>query len=213
MIYTLIGKKVGMTQVYDGENRLLPVTVVEAGPCYIAQVKTPDTDGYNAIQIGYGSKRANKIRKSEAGHFKKAGIEVKTALREVRCHEPIDYKVGDVLTVSGFKEGQKVDIIGVTKGKGFQGVMKRYNFGGGPDSHGSMTHRRGGSYGQCQWPGRVYKGRKMPGHMGYVRRTVQNLKVVRIVEDKNVILLKGSLPGPNGSQVLIRTAKKARTAA
>ncbi len=213
MIYTLIGKKVGMTQVYDGENRLLPVTVVEAGPCYVAQVKTSDTDGYNAIQIGYGSKRAKRITKSEAGHFKKAGVEAKATLREVRCPESTEYKVGDVLTVSGFEEGQKVDIVGVTKGKGFQGVMKRYNFGGGPDSHGSMTHRRGGSYGQCQWPGRVYKGRKMPGHMGHVRRTVQNLQVVRIIEDKNVILLKGSLPGANGSQILIRTAKKTKTAA
>lgn len=213
MIYTLIGKKVGMTQVYDGENRLLPVTVVEAGPCYVAQVKTSGTDGYNAIQIGYESKRANRITKSEAGHFKKAGVEVKATLREVRCHESTEYKVGDVLTVSGFEEGQTVDIVGVTKGKGFQGVMKRYNFGGGPDSHGSMTHRRGGSYGQSQWPGRVYKGRKMPGHMGHVRRTVQNLQVVRIVEDKNVLLIKGSLPGPNGSQILIRTAKKTKTAA
>ncbi len=213
MIYTLIGKKVGMTQVYDGENRLLPVTVVEAGPCYVAQVKTSDTDGYNAIQIGYGSKRAKRITKSEAGHFIKAGVEAKATLREVRCQESTEYKVGDVLTVSGFEEGQKVDIVGVTKGKGFQGVMKRYNFGGGPDSHGSMTHRRGGSYGQCQWPGRVYKGRKMPGHMGHVRRTVQNLQVVRIIEDKNVILLKGSLPGANGSQILIRTAKKTKTAA
>ena len=166
MNYTLIGKKVGMTQVYDGENRLLPVTVVEAGPCYVTHVKTTDSDGYNAIQIGYGSKKTKRISKSDRGHFKKSGVDPKAKLREVRCNETSEYKVGDVLTVSGFEVGQIVDIVGVTKGKGFQGVVRRYNFSGGNATHGSMSHRRGGSYGQCQWPGRVYKGRKNAGAHG-----------------------------------------------
>ncbi len=200
-----------MTQVYDGENRLLPVTVVEAGPCYVTQVKTSDSDGYNAIQIGYGAKNARNVNKSEIGHFKKAKVDPVAALSEVRFKESPEFNVGDKLTVSGFEEGQKVDIVGVTKGKGFQGVVRRYNFSGGNATHGSMTHRRGGSYGQCQWPGRIYKGRKMPGQMGNVRRTVQNIQVVKVLEKKNVLLLKGSLPGSNGSQVMIRTAKKSKT--
>lgn len=210
MLHTLIGKKIGMTQVYDEENRLVPVTVIEAGPCPVTQVKTEETDGYNAIQIGYTRKKAKNMTAGQNGHLAKASVEGLSALREVRCQEAPGHAVGDTLTVSGFAEGATVDVVGTTKGRGFQGVVKRWNTKGGPASHGSMFHRRIGSIGLCQDPGHVFKGQIMPGHMGDKRRTVQNLKVVKVYEDKNLILIKGSTPGFNGSQVLIRTSKKAR---
>jgi len=213
MSFTLLGKKVGMTQVYDADNQLIPVTVVEVGPCPIVQVKTQETDGYGAVQIGFGTQKEQRVSKPLKGHYNKAGVEAAQTLSEFRT-EGLDeaFKVGDVLTASRFAEGQKVDIIGVTKGKGFQGVMKRYGFKGGRASHGSMFHRRGGSYGQCQWPGEVYKGRKMPGHMGDKRRTTQNLQVVKVLEEKNLVLLKGSLPGSKGQLVQIRQAVKQKKA-
>lgn len=213
MSFTLIGKKVGMTQVYDADNRLVPVTVVEVGPCPIVQVKTSDSDGYSAVQIGYGPQKEHRVSKPLKGHFAKAGVEPVQTLSEFRT-ESIDeeFKVGDVLTVNRFEEGQKVDIIGVTKGKGFQGVMRRWGFKGGRASHGSMFHRRGGSFGQCQWPGEVYKGRKMPGHMGDKKRTTQNLQVVKVLEDKNILLIKGSLPGAKGQLVHVRQAVKKKKA-
>jgi len=202
-----------MTQVYDADNQLIPVTVVEVGPCPIVQVKTQETDGYGAVQIGFGTQKEQRVSKPLKGHYNKAGVEAAQTLSEFRT-EGLDeaFKVGDVLTASRFAEGQKVDIIGVTKGKGFQGVMKRYGFKGGRASHGSMFHRRGGSYGQCQWPGEVYKGRKMPGHMGDKRRTTQNLQVVKVLEEKNLVLLKGSLPGSKGQLVQIRQAVKQKKA-
>lgn len=213
MSLLLIGKKVGMTQVYDSDNRLVPVTVVEAGPCPVVQVKNTETDGYRSVQIGYGTQKEHRISKPMNGHFKKAGVDPVTHLREFRTEDVEDeLKVGDVLTVARFQEGEKVDIIGQTKGRGFQGVMKRWNFGGGPASHGSMFHRRGGSYGQCQWPGEVHKGKKMPGRMGNDRRTVQNLRVVKVIEDKNLLLVKGSFPGANGSTVYVRPAVKSKKA-
>ncbi|WOO43487.1 50S ribosomal protein L3 [Rubellicoccus peritrichatus] len=213
MSFTLIGKKVGMTQLFDGDNRLVPVTVVEAGPCPVVQVKSQDKDGYSAVQIGFSSQKAHRVNKPQLAHFAKAGVEPTKELREFRTEAlEEELKVGDVLTVSRFEAGQKVDIIGTTKGAGFQGVMKRWGFHGGPASHGSMFHRRGGSYGQCQWPGEVNKGRKMPGHKGDKRRTTQNLTVVKVLEDKNLILLKGSVHGPKGGTVYIRTAKKTRKA-
>lgn len=200
-----------MTQLFDGENRLIPVTVVEAGPCPVVQVKSEEKDGYHAVQIGFKTQKAQRINKPQIGHFAKAGVEPTRELREFRTEGlEEELKVGDVLTVARFEEGQKVDIIGTTKGAGFQGVMKRWGFHGGPASHGSMFHRRGGSYGQCQWPGEVNKGRKMPGHKGDKRRTTQNLVVVKVLEDKNLILLKGSVHGPKGGTVYIRTAKKTR---
>ena len=213
MLYTLIGKKLGMTQVYDGNNSLIPVTVVEAGPCCVVQVKTEESDGYNAIQIGFGTRKASRLSNAQRGHFKRARVDPARRLREVRVAGKPDTKVGEVFTVEGFFEGQKVDVIGLTKGRGFQGVVRRFGFSGGPASHGSMIHRRGGSYGQCQWPGEVYKGRKMPGRMGGGRRTVQNLSVVKVLSDKNLILLRGSVPGAEGSELILRAAKKARKTA
>ena len=212
MLHTLIGKKLGMTQVYDDENRLIPVTVIEAGPCPVTQVKTEATDGLNALQIGYMGKKAKNMSKAQKGHLKKTSLTGLSELKEVRCEGEPAYGVGDTLTVSGFAEGSKVDIVGVTKGRGFQGVVKRWNTKGGPASHGSMFHRRVGSIGLCQDPGRVFKGQIMPGQMGNKRRTIQNLLVVKTYPDKNLILIKGSVPGHNGARILVRSAKKDRTA-
>lgn len=197
-----------MTQVFDDENRLVPVTVIEAGPCPVTQIKSVDTDGYDAIQIGYRPQKVHRMTKATIGHFAKAGVEPMAELQEFRTNGKSELNVGDVLTVERFEAGQKIDVVGTSKGRGFQGVMKRYNFGGGPASHGSMFHRRGGSYGMCQWPGHVIKGKKMPGHMGDVRRTVQNLQIVRIDAERNLILVKGSIPGSRGSLVTVRTAVK-----
>ena len=199
-----------MTQVYDANNKLVPVTVVEVGPCPVTQVKTSETDGYNAVQIGFREQKAHRLNKPDLGRYKKAGVEPQRMTQEFRTDSPSEFSVGDVLSASRFEEGQVVDVIGATKGRGFQGVVKRWNFSGGPRSHGSMFHRRGGSYGQCQWPGEVDKGRKMPGHMGNARRTAQNLVVVKVLEDKNLLLVKGSFPGAKGSTVLIREAKKVK---
>jgi large subunit ribosomal protein L3 len=211
MSLTLIGKKIGMTQVYDGENRLVPVTVVQAGPCPVLQIKTVDgKDGYNAIQIGFGvDQKGHRVSKPLQGHLKKAGVEAVTDICEF-IPDGEEVTLGEALTVNRFEEGQKIDIIGTTKGRGFQGVMKRHGFAGNPASHGSMMRRRGGSYGMCQWPGEVIKGKKMPGHMGNARRTTQNLDIVRIIEDQNLILIRGSVHGPKGGTVFIRKAIKTK---
>lgn len=213
MIATLLGKKLGMTQVYDAENVLVPVTVVEAGPCPVVQVKTLASDGYNAVQLGFGRKKPNRATKPEANHAKKAGLDsVPRTLGEVRLAEAPSVKPGDIITVTAFTEGQAIDVLGVSKGKGFAGVVKRFRVAGGPASHGSMFHRRIGSIGMRQTPGRSWKNQRMPGHMGSEFRTVQNLRVVRIIADKNLILVKGAIPGANGDDVIIRSAKKARKA-
>lgn len=209
MINTLIGKKIGMTQVYDAQNVLVPVTVVEAGPNSVVQVKTVEIDGYNAVQLGFSAKKVKNTSKAELAHAAKAGLEVAPrVLSEVRLAETPTQKAGDVVTVESFKEGQLVDVIGVTKGKGFAGVVKRFRTAGGPATHGSMFHRRIGSIGMRQTPGRVWKNQAMPGHMGQVKRTLQNLQVVKIVADKNLILVKGAIPGANGDDVIVRTAIK-----
>jgi len=213
MSLTLIGKKIGMTQFYNEANELVPVTVVEAGPCPVTQVKTVKTDGYNAVQVGFKAQKEQRMNQPALGHLKKAGVEPVAYLNEFRTEGEPSYKIGDVLTVEKFAEGQRIDVIGVAKGRGFQGVMKRWNFGGQPDSHGHMMHRRPGSIGMRQTPGHVYKGRKMPGHMGAVRRTVQNLTVVKVFGDKNILLIKGSFPGANGDTVYIREAKKVKKTA
>ena len=209
MISSLLGKKLGMTQVYDAQNVLVPVTVVEAGPCAVVQVKTTETDGYNAVQIGFSQKKSKNTSAAELAHAKKANLDnAPRVLSEVRLTEAPTLKVGDVLNVTSFAEGQLVDVIGVTKGKGFQGVMKRFRVAGGPASHGSMFHRRIGSVGMRQTPGRVWKNQAMPGHMGQEKRTVQNLRVVKIIAEKNLILVKGAIPGANGDDVIVRSAIK-----
>jgi large subunit ribosomal protein L3 len=209
MISSLLGKKIGMTQVYDAQNVLIPVTVVEAGPCSVVQVKTVETDGYNAVQIGFSAKKPKNTSKAELGHAKKAGLDIAPrVLGEVRLAAAPTLKVGDVVTVTAFTEGQFVDVIGVSKGKGFQGVVKRFRVAGGPAAHGSMFHRRIGSIGMRQTPGRTWKNQSMPGHMGSERKTMQNLRVVKIIADKNLILVKGSIPGANGDEVIVRSAIK-----
>lgn len=209
MIPEILGKKIGMTQVYDAQNVLVPVTVVEAGPCAVVQVKTVESDGYNAVQIGFATKKEKNTSSGEIGHAKKAGLDqAPRVLAEVRLEAAPALKVGDVINASAFTEGQLVDVIGVTKGKGFQGVVKRWRMAGGPATHGSMFHRRIGSIGMRQTPGRSWKNQAMPGHMGSQRRTVQNLRVVKVIADKNLILVKGAVPGANGDDVLVRTAIK-----
>ncbi|NBD39220.1 MAG: 50S ribosomal protein L3 [Verrucomicrobia bacterium] len=214
MSTALIGKKLGMTQVYAEDGTLVPVTVIEAGPCPVLQVKTMDTDGYNAVQIGFGTRKAKNVPSALKGHLQKAGVEGVSRVREVRLPEAPKTETGSALTVAEvFQDEAKVDVIGMSKGRGFQGVVKRWNFSGGPASHGSMFHRRGGSYGMCQWPGKILKGKKMPGRFGGDQRTVQNLKIVRVIPEKNLLLVKGSVPGPNGGNVLVRTAIKKRATA
>ncbi len=212
MNVALLGKKIGMTQVFDDKNRLVPVTVIEAGPCPVTQIKSSEKDGYNAVQIGFCPQKEHRLSKAAIGHIKKAGVQPVAELQEFRTNGEVELNLGDVLSVERFEAGQKIDVVGTSKGRGFQGVVKRYGFAGGPASHGSMFHRRGGSYGMCQWPGHVIKGKKMPGHMGDVRRTVQNLEVVKIIAEKNLILVKGSIPGSRGSLVTVRTAIKAKRA-
>ncbi|WP_221029643.1 50S ribosomal protein L3 [Actomonas aquatica] len=209
MINTIIGKKIGMTQVYDDNNVLVPVTVVEAGPCPVVQVKTVESDGYNAVQLGYSAKKIKNSSKAELNHAKKAGLEqAPRILDEVRLADAPEAKAGDTVTVEAFISGQLVDVIGVSKGKGFAGVVKRFRVAGGPASHGSMFHRRIGSVGQRQTPGRVFKNQKMPGHMGNKRRTVQNLRIVQVDAEKNLLLVRGCIPGANGDTVVVRSAIK-----
>jgi large subunit ribosomal protein L3 len=213
MISSLLGKKLGMTQVYDAQNVLVPVTVVEAGPCSVVQVKTVETDGYNAVQLGFHAKKTKNSSKAELVHAKKAGLEAAPrVLSEVRLDAAPTHKVGDVVTVTAFAEGQMVDVIGVSKGKGFQGVVRRFRVAGGPASHGSMFHRRIGSIGMRQTPGRAWKNQAMPGHMGQERRTMQNLRVVKVIAEKNLLLVKGSIPGANGDDVIVRSAVKGQPA-
>jgi large subunit ribosomal protein L3 len=213
MISEILGKKLGMTQVYDAQNVLVPVTVVEAGPCAVVQVKTVETDGYNAVQLGFSQRKPKNTAAGEMGHARKAGLEAAPrVLAEVRLQDAPTLKVGDVVNAGAFTEGQLVDVIGVTKGKGFQGVVKRFRVAGGPASHGSMFHRRIGSVGMRQTPGRVWKNQAMPGHMGQEKRTVQNLRVVKVIADRNLILVKGAIPGANGDDVIVRSAVKGQRA-
>ena len=213
MISSLLGKKIGMTQVYDAQNVLIPVTVVEAGPCSVVQVKTVETDGYNAVQIGFSTKKSKNASAAELAHAKKANLDnAPRVLSEVRLEAASTLKVGDVVNVTSFSEGMLVDVIGITKGKGFQGVVRRWRVAGGPAAHGSMFHRRIGSIGMRQTPGRVWKNQHMPGHMGSEQRTVQNLRVVKIIADKNLILVKGAIPGANGDDVVVRSAIKGQWA-
>ena len=207
----IIGKKVGMTQIFDENGIVIPVTVIEAGPCTVVQVKTVETDGYNAVQLGYGEVKEHKVNKPIKGHYAKANVKPAKHLREFRaCTECIgEQKVGDTVKADVFAAGDAVDIQGITKGKGFQGVIKRHGQSRGPMGHGSMYHRRPGSMGPTSTPGRVFKGKKLPGHMGVEKVTVQNLEVVRVDLDKNAILIKGSVPGNKGCILKIRKTVKA----
>ena len=204
----IIGKKVGMTQIFNEKGLVVPVTVIEAGPCVIAQVKTIENDGYNAIQLGYGDVKEKNINRPEKGHFTKANITPKKHLREFRVENVADATVGSEVKVDVFENGDKIDVQGTSKGKGFQGVIKRHGQSRGPMGHGSMYHRRPGSMGSTSTPGRVFKGKKLPGHMGVQTVTIQNLDVVKVDIDKNVLLVKGSVPGPKGAILKIRKTVK-----
>lgn len=206
---TIIGKKVGMTQIFDEQGKVIPVTVIEAGPCVVAQVKSVETDGYNAIQLGYGDVKPSKVNKPEKGHFAKANIAPKKHLREFRVESVEGVTVGTEVKADTFEIGDRIDVQGTTKGKGFQGVIKRHGQSRGPMGHGSMYHRRPGSMGPTSTPGRVFKGKKLPGHMGRVTVTIQNLDVVKVDMDKNVILIKGSVPGAKGAILKLRKSVKA----
>jgi large subunit ribosomal protein L3 len=202
MVKGLIGKKLGMIQVFDEGRRLVPVTVVEAGPCGIVQLKQKNTDGYDAVQIGFGEVPERKQTKPQLGHLKKAGNKVWRHLREF-CTDGGE-QVGSLVSVNLFSEGESINVQGVSKGKGFQGVMKRHNYAGGPASHGSMFHRAPGSIGSSSFPSRVLKNKKLPGHMGNKQITVKGLKVFGIKPEENILLITGSVPGPVGGVVIVR---------
>ena len=205
---SLLGKKLGMTQVFDGEGKLVPVTVIEAGPCSVVQRKTVATDGYEAVQIGFGAQKPERVVKPLAGHYKKAGVGTMRELREVHVEADDAAKAGDTWTAALFEGVNFVDVLGVSKGKGFQGVMKRHNFGGGRATHGSHFHRTTGSIGMKEKPGRVLKGKRMAGQMGSTDVTVQSLKVVQVRAAENLILVKGAVPGANGTTLVVREALK-----
>ena len=199
----IIGKKVGMTRVFNDKGESVPVTVINVEPNVVAQVKTTDTDGYNAVQITTGGRKASKVNAPAAGHYKKAGVEAGAITREFRTDQA--FNAGDTLELTMFEDGQKVRVTGTSKGKGFQGVIKRYNFQMQDATHGnSLSHRAPGSIGQCQTPGRVFKGKKMSGHMGAERVTTKNLEVVRVDQENNLLLIKGAVPGAKTSTVIVR---------
>ena len=208
---SLIGKKIGMTQIYDEKGKAVPVTVIEAGPCVVVDVKTVERDGYSAVQLGYGERRAKNASKALLGHVAKANYTDKApaVLREFRTAADEAIELGTVLSADVFEVNDYLDVVGTTKGRGFQGVVKRWNFGGGRASHGGAWTRRPGSIGQCEFPGNVAKGKKMPGQMGGKRITIQNLEVVRVDVENNIILVKGAVPGPKKSLVTIKESVKA----
>ncbi|KYH28811.1 MULTISPECIES: 50S ribosomal protein L3 [Clostridium] len=205
----ILGRKLGMTQIFDESGKVIPVTVVEAGPCVVTQKKTEEKDGYNAIQVGFGDIREKLVNKPKKGHFAKAGVAPKRILKEFRLENIEGYEVGSEIKVDIFEKGEKVDVSGVSKGKGFQGTIKRWNFSRGPMAHGSKYHRGVGSMGASSYPSRTFKNKKMPGHMGHRNTTVLNLEVVKVMPEKNVILIKGGIPGPNKGYVVIRNTVKA----
>ncbi len=206
MVSTIMGRKLGMTQVWSEDDKLVPVTVIEAGPCVVSQVKTVKRDGYSAVQIAFGYIKESKVNKPMKGHFDKAGVEPKRHVTEVRLDEPAESKLGDTLTVDMFDVGSSVHVTGTSKGKGFAGVIKRHNFHGGPGGHGSHFHRSPGSIGQASTPSRVFRGSRMPGHMGDETVTVRNLEVVRVDPEQNLLLIKGAVPGAKGALLTIRSA-------
>ena len=222
----ILATKVGMTQIFDTDGALIPVTVLQAGPCVVTQIKTVENDGYSAFQVGFVDKKERIVKrdangkkkiwhrhgvtKAEKGHFAKAGVTSKRFVREFKFENAADYKLADEIKADIFAEGDKIDATAISKGKGFQGAIKRHGQHRGPMSHGSKFHRHQGSNGACSSPSRVFKGKGMPGHMGAVRVTVQNLEVVRVDTENNLLLIKGSVPGPKKSLVTIKEAVKAK---
>ncbi|MGN1316188.1 MAG: 50S ribosomal protein L3 [Acutalibacteraceae bacterium] len=205
----LIGKKIGMTQIFDEKGNMIPVTVIEAGPCAVVQKKTTENDGYEAVQVGYGDAKANKVNKPMGGHFKKADVAPKKVLKEFRLDDTSAVNVGDILKADIFAAGDFVDVVGTSKGKGTAGAIKRWNFARLRESHGTgPVGRHAGSLGACSTPSRVYKGKKMAGHLGTERVTVQNLTVVKVDSENNLIAIKGSVPGPKGGIVVIADSVK-----
>ena len=204
----IMGKKLGMTQIFDESGKFIPVTVVEAGPCTVVQKKTVENDGYEALQIGFGDIKEKKVTKPQQGHFKKAGVAYKRFVKELRLDDCSTYNVGDEFTAEIFAAGDKIDVTGTSKGKGYAGTIKRWGTHRGPMTHGSGYHRGPGSMGGCSDPSRVYKGKKLPGHLGNEQVTVQNLDVVKVIADKNLILVKGAVPGPKGGLLLIKNTVK-----
>lgn len=221
----ILATKVGMTQIFNADGVLVPVTVLEAGPCVVTQIKTEDNDGYSAVQVGFADKKekvVNKdatgkkeirnrhgVNKAEKGHFAKAGVSSKRYVKEFKFENAADFKLADEIKADIFAEGDKIDATAISKGKGFQGAIKRHNQSRGPMAHGSKFHRHAGSNGSCSSPSKVFKGKKMPGHMGCKKITVQNLEVVRVDADKNLLLIKGAVPGPKKCLVTIKESVKA----
>lgn len=205
----VLGTKLGMTQVWDENNKIVPITVVQAGPCVVTQVRTPDVDGYSAVQIAYGAIDPRKVNKPDAGHFAKAGVTPRRHLAELRTSDASEFTLGQEITAEVFEAGQPVDVTGTTKGKGYAGVMKRHGFHGVGASHGAhRNHRKPGSIGGCATPGRVFKGMRMAGRMGSDRKTVQNLTIHAVDAENGLLLIKGAVPGPKGGLVLVRNAVK-----
>ncbi len=209
MVDGLLGKKISMTQVFDESGEVIPATVIEAGPCPIVQIKTEDREGYNAVQLGFGAKNEKKLNQPKQGHFKKAGVDSQHHLREFRVADLEGLVVGTTVDAGLFTEGDLVDITGTSKGRGFTGVVKRWGFKGGRASHGDeQVLRHGGSIGQSAWPSKVFKGVKMPGRYGNKRRTVQNLQIVKVYAERNLLVIKGAIPGPRNGLLMIRKAVK-----
>ena len=206
---SIMGKKIGMTQIFDENGVMIPVTVVEAGPVVVTQIKTEETDGYNAVQVGFGEVKEKHVNKPLKGHFAKAGVALKKHVRELRPEDGVEnYSLAQEIKVDIFEVGEKIDVTGISKGKGFQGSIKRHGQSRGPETHGSHYHRAPGSMGSASDPSKVRKGKKLPGHMGHTRVTIQNLEVARVDAEKNLILIKGAIPGPKKGLVVIKTAVK-----
>ncbi len=206
----ILGKKLGMTQIFNEEGKIVPVTVVEAGPCVILQKKTLERDGYDSIQVGFGNIREKLVKKPLTGHFKKAKAQVRRFIREFRLEDTSNYEIGDEIKANIFEQGEKIDVSGISKGKGFQGTIKRWGAHRGPMSHGSKFHRAVGSQGASSDPSRTFKNRKMPGHMGNKKVTLLNVMVAKVIVEKNLILIRGGIPGPNKGLVLIRDTVKVK---
>lgn len=204
----ILGKKIGMAHIFDESGRIVPITLIEAGPCHVTQVKTKESDGYTAIQVGFGEKKARLVKKVEAGHFKKAGVNALRFIKELRMNDVSAYKVGQKIGADIFAKGDFVDVIGTSIGRGFQGGVRRWNWKGGPGGHGSMFHRAVGSIQSGARLGRVTKGHHLPGHMGVDRVTIQNLEVINVDKDNNLLIVKGAVPGHKNSYLMVKESKK-----